>query len=413
MRKNYIILSCILYFFFTQTFALPFDDTDRTDNSVNNDNTDFINTDIDTLFADIDTHTDSVFADSLSSGKDAVHPYAAVYNTGNLINDKGGDLREDKNSNDVFSFGQDIQDPYNINSCDRVPYIGDYFDLPFPVGTKSDDFGFSNTQNTNLFTNQYTGRSTNDIFYEFTLTVPMNVTITHEGSVVNNTYLYLLDNNGNLIVSNDNYSGEGHCSNTLHSFIRRQLAAGTYYVVSEGYSSNGPITTNIIGFASTAFYYTTIPSSYSTESESVGGLGASFGVSPMGGATYSIPIDVPKGVGGLQPSLTIVYNSQAGNGVAGYGTSLAGSSSINRGPKDIYHDGTARGLTYLADDALYLDGKRLILSSGTPGQDGGGLHARIRPVHTCHSTRQLYLHVQQHMVRGSLIGRHDLSLRPQ
>jgi len=104
--------------------------------------------------------------------------------------------------------------------------------------------------------------------------------------------------------------------------------------------------------------------------EPVGGMGGTFGVSATGGATYSIPIDVPQGVGGLQPQLSIVYNSQAGNGLCGYGANISGLSSITRGPKDIYHDGAAKGMRYLADDALYLDGVRLILSSGTAGQNG-------------------------------------------
>ena len=107
-----------------------------------------------------------------------------------------------------------------------------------------------------------------------------------------------------------------------------------------------------------------------TTSTSVGAMGGTFGVSATGGATYTIPIEVPQGVGGLQPQLSIVYNSQAGNGLCGYGANLSGISCITRGPKDIYHDGFAQGIQYDADDALYLDGVRLILSSGTPGQNG-------------------------------------------
>lgn len=253
----------------------------------------------------------------------------------------------------------------------RSGITGDTRQNPIQAGSYSASFCYSDTQNTaSSFTHQY-GRNTSDVFYRLVLTVPMNVTFTHEGSVVSNTYMHLLDSNGNLIVSNGYYAGEGHCTSTSNSFIRRQLAAGTYYVVSEGYSINGQITTNITGFASTDYGYSSIPSAYSTEPDvSVGAMGGAFSVSPMGGATYTIPIEVPQGVNGLQPHLSIVYNSQAGNGICGYGASLAGLSSITRGPKDIYHDGLARGINYQADDALYLDGVRLILSSGTPGQDG-------------------------------------------
>ena len=65
-----------------------------------------------------------------------------------------------------------------------------------------------------------------------------------------------------------------------------------------------------------------------TTEYAVGGMGGQFAVSPMGGATYSIPIEVPQGVGGLQPQLSIVYNSQSGNGLCGYGANLAGISAI-------------------------------------------------------------------------------------
>jgi hypothetical protein len=76
-------------------------------------------------------------------------------------------------------------------------------------------------------------------------------------------------------------------------------------------------------------------------------------------------------VGGIQPSLAIVYNSQSGNGIAGWGCNISGLSVITRGSKDIYHDTTAKPLTYMTDDAYYLDGQRLIYhSSGISGLEG-------------------------------------------
>ena len=282
----------------------------------------------------------------------------------------------------------------------RSSSTGDDMQNPIVAGSYSTDFYYRNSQNTYFFTHKY-GRSTMDVFHRFELTVSMNVTVTHEDSEITDTYMYLLDSNGTLIALNDDYSGEGHCSNTRHSFIRSQLPPGTYYIVSEGYLLNGNITVNITGNTSGGFNYPSIPSTYSTEpGTAVGGMGATFGVSPMGGATCSIPIEMPQGVGGLQPQLSIVYNSQSGNGMCGYGANLAGLSAITRGPKDIYHDGQAQGMKYLADDALYLDGVRLILADGyTAGQDGAVYHPESDPftsviTHVNTTTNRIWFELQ-------------------
>jgi RHS repeat-associated protein len=255
---------------------------------------------------------------------------------------------------------------------------GDSRQDPISVGIYNNSFQYSNTQNTVNFTNQYTGRSTNDVFYCFTIYRNMNVTLTHCGSSID-TYMHLLDAFGNVIASNDDYSGDGYCSSsTFHSFIRQTLKVGTYYIVSEGYSQNNLITTNITASAS-EFDYQDIPDVYSTEPDPVGSIDGQLNVSPTGAAIYSIPIEVPAGVGGMQPALSIVYNSQAGNGVAGWGCNISGFSVITRTPKSIYYDGNAKGMTRLADEAYMLDGQRLIYSSGTVGQEGAVYYPETDP----------------------------------
>lgn len=99
----------------------------------------------------------------------------------------------------------------------------------------------------------------------------------------------------------------------------------------------------------------------------VGSVPGTFAVSPLGAATYSMPIECPPGVNGLQPQIGIAYNSQAGNGVVGYGFSITGLSCITRGPRTVYHDGSANGIHFDVTDEYYCDGKRLLLQSGTPG----------------------------------------------
>ncbi len=112
------------------------------------------------------------------------------------------------------------------------------------------------------------------------------------------------------------------------------------------------------------------PDRTSADPAPVGGTPASFSVSPTGAAAYSIKIDIPKGINGMEPELSLVYNSQGGNNIAGWGFSMSHVSAISFVPKDIYHDGQARPLHYDWDDGLSLDGRRLILKSGTPGAAG-------------------------------------------
>jgi len=97
----------------------------------------------------------------------------------------------------------------------------------------------------------------------------------------------------------------------------------------------------------------------------VGATPGSFAVSPSGAATYSIPIQVPPGVGGMQPSLSLSYNSQGGNGIAGVGWNIGGLSAITRCGATIDRDGVKGGVDLTTSDKYCLDGQRLIAISAT------------------------------------------------
>ena len=67
---------------------------------------------------------------------------------------------------------------------------------------------------------------------------------------------------------------------------------------------------------------------------------------------------------GTQPQIQLNYNSQTLGGALGAGWSLGGLSAITRGPRDVFVDGTAGAINLDDNDALYLDGQRIVRSRG-------------------------------------------------
>lgn len=102
----------------------------------------------------------------------------------------------------------------------------------------------------------------------------------------------------------------------------------------------------------------------------VGTIPGEVSVSMSGAATYTIPVRVPAGVAGLQPNLSLIYNSQINDGIAGYGWSLSEISSITRGPQDKYYNGIVKPVQGNSEDNFYLDGQLLMPISGINGGDG-------------------------------------------
>ena len=99
----------------------------------------------------------------------------------------------------------------------------------------------------------------------------------------------------------------------------------------------------------------------------VGTVAGAPSVSSTGAATYAIPIKIGKGTGGMEPSVSVVYNSQSGDGLLGKGWNLAGLSMISRVPRTIYHDGQTGGVNLDYNDRYSIDGNRLIVTTGTYG----------------------------------------------
>jgi RHS repeat-associated protein len=109
----------------------------------------------------------------------------------------------------------------------------------------------------------------------------------------------------------------------------------------------------------------------------VGRIGGEPGVSATGAATYSIPIHVAAGMNGLRPAIALSYNSQSGNGAAGFGWSLAGFSAITRCGLTPAVDGRFQGVRYSWEDRYCLDGAPLILVSGSYGRENAEYRTEV------------------------------------
>ncbi len=92
----------------------------------------------------------------------------------------------------------------------------------------------------------------------------------------------------------------------------------------------------------------------------VGATQGNFSVNPIGGASYNIPLELPPGVNGLTPQLSLNYSSNAGSGIAGFGWQIGGLSAVSRGVKSFFHDGVYKGIEMDSTDRFYLDGQRLV-----------------------------------------------------
>jgi hypothetical protein len=107
-------------------------------------------------------------------------------------------------------------------------------------------------------------------------------------------------------------------------------------------------------------------------------LPGDFGVTPTGGAHYTIPIVVAPGTAGMVPSLSLEYSSETGGssngwlgaGLLGVGWTLAGLPAIGRCPQTVAQDGVVGSITYTSTDRFCFEGQRLVAISGNYGADG-------------------------------------------
>ena len=96
-------------------------------------------------------------------------------------------------------------------------------------------------------------------------------------------------------------------------------------------------------------------------SYSVGEIPLSSGVSPSGARTYQIPIPTAPGIP-FSPTVSLVYNSQGGDGAAGYGWDIAGVPAICLINQNVYYHGQAKAanVNNTIDPVFALDGVPIV-----------------------------------------------------
>lgn len=143
-------------------------------------------------------------------------------------------------------------------------------------------------------------------------------------------------------VADNNSDGQDDVILSIYGSVITLLSDTSGVLVEQGGGNNPPV--------------------YGIEVASISG---NFNVTNAGAATYSIPIEVPPGIAGLEPELALNYNSQGANGVFGVGWNISGMSNFHRCPPTMARDQEVDGIDFNNSDRFCFDSQPLILVSGS------------------------------------------------
>lgn len=96
-----------------------------------------------------------------------------------------------------------------------------------------------------------------------------------------------------------------------------------------------------------------------------------------GTLNYAIALNLPTGVAGVKPQLSLAYNSNGANAYFGSGWNLTGLSAIGRCGSNISFDGKRKTVQYNDGDNICLDGQRLVLVSGSKWANNSQYRTKI------------------------------------
>lgn len=105
-----------------------------------------------------------------------------------------------------------------------------------------------------------------------------------------------------------------------------------------------------------------------------------------GSTSYDVPLWVPDGVRGMQPNLSIHYNSNGSLGLLGKRWSIGGLSVITRCNKTPYADSRPGPIDFVNGDEFCLDGQRMQRFSGDLPNNVGEFRLRQNPFQKIEAT---------------------------
>ena len=145
------------------------------------------------------------------------------------------------------------------------------------------------------------------------------------------------------------------------------------------------------------FFTEVLASNYTIDRlKDVGNIPFQTNTTPAGALTYTVPIECYQNPKGMQPNLSLAYNSMSGMGIAGMGWSISGLSSISRVNSTNYYDGTVRAANFSDTCAFVLDGVRLVKKEGTDYLVTEQGNILVKPYH-----EEGYLHFEVFFPNGS------------
>ena len=172
------------------------------------------------------------------------------------------------------------------------------------------------------------------------------------------------------------FLGAGNESGGTWSYLwPSPMQGGPYLITARAYNASAvklgessAVSISVLASAGSASDFTPIPVTVAppaySEASDVGTLPGELSVDKDGTANYGIPIVVPPGSAGVQPSIALNYSSASGNSQVGLGWALSGLSSIHRCGKTIAQDGVNDRIAFAKSDRLCMDGARLVLVNG-------------------------------------------------